>query len=172
MATWEAGAEFFGRREPVGTEALRVVAAGLIVAVVTWGPYWVLRAGPGPAALAPEVRAGVLEGSPAVRSTLVVTAVRAPQSLGVAGLSSGRFVLAFGRFERRAAAETRARLVRSKGYIARVVQSGAAYLVVSRPYRNHADAQFWSAIFGKLGLQATALTRLEATDLRLPALLL
>jgi hypothetical protein len=171
MATWETGAQFSSRREAVGAETLRVLAAGLIVAVLTWGPYWVLRNGAGPVALAPGVGAGALEGSPAVRSTLFVAAVRPPQSSGAAGLSSGRFVLAFGRFERRAAAEARARLVRSKGYIARVVHSGAAYLVVSRPYRDHADAQFWSAVFVKLGLHATTVTRLEALDPQVPALL-
>jgi len=42
------------------------------------------------------------------------------------------------------------------------VRSGTAYVVVSRQYRSLADAKFWSSIFSKLGLEAKALTRLEA----------
>jgi len=138
---------------------LRVLAAGLLVALVAWAPYSVLRSAPPAVTQQAEVREGPLEAPPTVRlARPVVTAP--PQSL--AGVPAGRVVLAFGRFERRAAAQARAKLVRSKGYIARVVQTSAAYLVVSRPYRNHAEARFWSGIFGSLGLQVTTVTRLEA----------
>ncbi len=147
------------RREPAGGEMLRVLAAGLLVALVAWAPYSVLRSAPQAVTQQAEVRKGALEAPPAVR--LVRPGVTAPpQSL--VGVPAGRIVLAFGRFERRTAAMARARLVRSKGYIARVVQTGAAYLVVSRPYRNHSEARFWSGIFGGLGLPVTTVTRLEA----------
>jgi hypothetical protein len=138
---------------------LRVLAAGLLVVLVAWAPYSVLRGAPQVVTQKVDVREGPWEAPPSVRlARPAITA--APQSL--VGVPGGRIVLAFGRFERHAAAQARARLVRSKGYIARIVQTGAAYLVVSRPYRNHAEARFWSGIFGKLGLQVTTVTRLEA----------
>ncbi len=148
-----------GRREPAGTEMLRVLAAGLLVALVAWAPYSVLRSASPAVTQQAEVREGPLEVPPAVR--LARPVVPAPPQ-GLAGIPAGRIMLAFGRFERHAAAQARARLVRSKGYVARVVQTSAAYLVVSRPYRNHAEARFWSGIFGGLGLQVTTVTRLEA----------
>jgi hypothetical protein len=138
---------------------LRVLAAGVLVALLAWAPYSVLRNGPLVTQQA-EVREGPQEVPATVRLAHPVVTVPAPQ--GLAGVPAGRVVLAFGRFERRAAAQARARLVRSKGYIARVIQAGAAYLVVSRPYRNHAEARFWSGIFGGLGLRVTTVTRLEA----------
>jgi hypothetical protein len=153
---------------------LRVLAAGLLVALVAWAPYSVLRSASPAVTQQVEVREGPLEVPPAVRLArregplevppavrLARPVVTAPPQ-GLAGIPAGRIVLAFGRFERHAAAQARARLVRSKGYVARVVQAGAAYLVVSRPYRNHAEARFWSGIFGGLGLQVTTVTRLEA----------
>ncbi len=146
------------RREPAGGEMLRALAAGLLVALVAWAPYSVLRSAPQAGTQQAEVREGMLEAPPAVRLVRPVTA----PSQSLVGVPAGRIVLAFGRFERRTPAVARARLVRSKGYIARVVQTGAAYLVVSRPYRNHAEARFWSGIFGGLGLRVTTVTRLEA----------
>jgi hypothetical protein len=163
MATWEVRAARLSRRESTGTEMLRLLAAGLLVAVVTWAPYSILRGGPGPFVRPSDAREGALEVTPDIHAARVPVTTPLMRALSAAGVPAGRVVLAFGRFERRAAAEARARLVRSKGYIARVVQAGEAYLVVSRPYRNHADAQFWSSIFSELGLQATALTRLEAS---------
>lgn len=158
MSTWEARSARVSRPEPAGVEMLRVLAAGLLVALVAWAPYSVLRSGSSTVTRQAEVREGPLEVPPAVRLARPVVTVP-PQSLvGPAG----RIVLAFGRFERHAAAQARARLVRSKGYIARVVHAGAVYLVVSRPYRNQAEARFWSGIFGGLGLQVTTVTRLEA----------
>ncbi len=161
MATWEVGSARMNRREPAGGEMLRVLAAGLLVALVAWAPYSVLRSASPLVTQQAEVREGPLEAPPAVRLAHQHPMVIVPPQ-GLAGVPAGRIVLAFGRFERHAAAQTRARLVRSKGYIARIVQTGAAYLVVSRPYRNHTEARFWSGIFGKLGLQVTTVTRLEA----------
>ena len=159
MSTWEARSARVNRRESAGAEILRVLAAGLLVALVAWAPYSVLRSASPTVTQQAEVREGALEAPPTVR--LVRPVVTAPRQ-SLAGVPAGRIVLAFGRFERYAAAQARARLVRSKGYLARVVQAGAAYLVVSRPYRNHAEARFWSGIFGRLGLQVTTVTRLEA----------
>ena len=160
MATWEVGTARMNRREPAGVEMLRVLTAGLLVVLVAWAPYSVLRSGSPLVRQQAGVREGTLEVPPSIRQALPV--ITAPPQQGLAAVPAGRFVLAFGRFERRVAAQARARLVRSKGYAARVVQTGAAYLVVSRPYRNHAEARFWSGIFGRLGLQVLTVTRLEA----------
>jgi hypothetical protein len=160
MATWEVGSARMSRREPAGVEMLRVLTAGLLVVLVAWAPYAVLRSGSPLVREQVAVREGTLEVPPSIRQALPV--ITAPPQQGLAGVPGGRFVLAFGRFERRVTAQARARLVRSKGYIARVIPTGAAYLVVSRPYRNHAEARFWSGIFGTLGLQVTTVTRLEA----------
>lgn len=157
-------------RVPVARQIPQLVAAGLTALVLASGPYWALRAVTMPSSEANAVRTGALEITPAARLR-AVTAVRAGAG-GVSLARAGRFVVAFGRFQRRESAEAQARLVRSKGYIAGVVRSGTAYLVVSRQYRSLADAKFWSSIFSSLGLEAKAMARLEATtDLPLdPAL--
>lgn len=163
MSTWETRAAPLHRRDAAGIEVLRVVAVGLLVVVVAWAPYSILRSGPGPFLQPAAVREGALEATPATRAAGVVQTGRSARALLVAGGRIGSVVLGFGRFERRASAEARARLVRSKGYFARVVESKAAYFVLSRPYRTHADAQFWSRIFRNLGLYASTVTRLEAS---------
>ncbi len=165
MATWEVGSRVQTWTEPepapsVVRQIPQLLAAGLVVLLMASGPYYVLRIALPQSQIATAVSTGPLEAQPAVRSALSIAAARG-QAAGITP-ASGRFLVAFGRFERREAADARARLVRSKGYIARVVRSGAAYLVVSRPYHSLAAAQFWTGVFGEIGLQASALARLEA----------
>src|SRR3989454_2413398 len=143
----------------VGRQIPQLLAAGLMALILAFGPYWALRATLPSSSVATALRAGALEVAPAVRSSLVAS--RLGQARAMAS-RSGRFVVAFGRFERLESADAHARLVRSKGYIAAVVQSGTAYLVVSRQYRSLADAKFWSSIFSNIGLEAKAMARLEA----------
>ncbi len=166
MATWDERT-LPSRTEPEpGASAAgqipQILAAGLAALMLALGPYWVLRVVLPQASVATVVRAGALEVAPAVRSSLPVAGVQPGQRRAVASLRSGRFVVAFGRFERLESADAQARLVRSKGYIAAVVRSGTAYLVVSRPYHSLAAAKFWSSIFSDIGLEAKALARLEA----------
>ncbi len=166
MATWEVGSRVQTWTEPepapsVARQIPQLLAAGLVVLLMASGPYYVLRIALPQSQIATAVSVGPLEAPPTVRSALSVAAAPPGQVAGVAP-AQGRFMVAFGRFERREAADARARLVRSKGYIARVVRSGAAYVVVSRSYRSLADAQFWTGVFGEIGLQAKALAQLEA----------
>ena len=163
MATWDeqTGADKItpGRRMPVARQIPQLVAAGLTALVLASGPYWALRSVTMPSSQANTVRTGAVELPPSARSRTVMG------QAGTGRLSlpqAGRFVVAFGRFERLEPAQAQARLVRSKGYIAAVIRSGAAYLVVSRPYRSLADAKFWSSIFSNIGLEAKALARPEA----------
>ena len=164
MATWDERT-FQSRitpvpRVPMARQVPQVIAAGLTALLLASGPYWALRAAvPQPSVGIAHLN-GVLEVTPAVRSW-AVTVTQPGQGRSMASRAA-RFVVAFGRFERLESAEAQARLVRSKGYIAAVVRSGTAYVVVSRQYRSLADAKFWSSIFSKLGLEAKALTRLEA----------
>ncbi len=165
MATWEVGTAVQTWSEPepapsVVRQIPQLLAAGLVVLLMASGPYYVLRIALPQSQIATAVSTGPLEAQPAIRSALPVAAVRPGQAAAVVP-PAGRFVVAFGRFERREAADAHARLVRSKGYIARVVRSGAAYVVVSRPYRSLAAAQFWTGVFGEIGLQAKALARFE-----------
>jgi len=145
---------------PVGRQIPQLLAAGLMALTLVVGPYWTLRATLPSSSVATALRTVALEVAPASRSSLVV-ASRLGQARALAS-RSGRFVVAFGRFERFESADAHARLIRSKGYIAAVVQSGTAYLVVSRQYRSLADAKFWSSIFSNIGLEAKAVARLEA----------
>ena len=164
MATWDE--RTFQRRieptpeVPVVRQVPQIIAAGLTALLLASGPYWALRATMLQASVSSTIRGEPAEITPVTRSS-GATAVRPGQGRTV-GSRAGRFVVAFGRFERLESAKAQARLVRSKGYIAAVVRSGTAYVVVSRQYRSLADAKFWSSIFSKLGLEAKALTRLEA----------
>src|SRR5256712_7658039 len=128
--------------------------------ILASGPYWALRATLPSPSVATALRTGALEVAPAARSSLTA-ASRLSQARAIAA-RSGRFVVAFRRFEQFESADAHARFVRSKGYIAAVVQSGTAYPVVSRQYRSLADAKFWSSIFSNIGLEAKAVARLEA----------
>src|SRR3989449_9906380 len=137
----------------------QVIAAGLTARLLASGPYWPLRAAGPQASVGIAHLNGVLEVTPAVRSW-AVTVTQPGQGRSIAS-RAGRFVVAFGRFERFESAEAQARLVRSKGYIAAVGRAGTAFVGVSRQYRSLADAKVWSSIFSKLGLGAKALTPLS-----------
>jgi hypothetical protein len=64
------------------------------------------------------------------------------------------YFLEFGRFSNPSAAQTHARLVRSKGHIARVADGGTSYQVVGREFRSQANAERWKVIFEGIGLES------------------
>ncbi len=84
------------------------------------------------------------KAQPTLRTSQVVSR-RPPQV-------TARFVVSFGGFPRREIAETRARLVRSKGYFATVTRVGPSYHVVSHPYPDRHVAEYWSKVFHQIGL--------------------
>ncbi|HXF82851.1 MAG TPA: hypothetical protein VNN19_08885, partial [bacterium] len=63
-----------------------------------------------------------------------------------------QYVVVFGTFATRQAADEAARLVRRKGYIADVLRAGETFHVVSRTYASADRARFWTAIFEQIGL--------------------
>ncbi len=165
MATWdgETTPQSRDRTLPAPTPAWQfphLLAAGLLVFMISSGPYYALRNALSETPLATAGPSDVSVSTSASWGGAVVVKPRQAQAVPL--LKAGQFVVAFGRFQRQESAEAHARLVRSKGYVAKVVRSGAAYVVVSRPYRSLSDARFWSKVFGELGLEARALARLEA----------
>ncbi|MDQ7844107.1 MAG: SPOR domain-containing protein [Armatimonadota bacterium] len=75
-----------------------------------------------------------------------------------------RYVIVFGTFADRAEADTYARLVRSKGYLAGVTADGGVFHVVSRPYDSRQRARFWTSIFLEIGLDAGRTARVRGGD--------
>lgn len=69
-------------------------------------------------------------------------------------LQDPQFVVIFGAFANRAQADAYARTVRSKGYLATVLQDVTSYRVISRPYRSQERADFWRDVFEGIGLDA------------------
>lgn len=65
-----------------------------------------------------------------------------------------QFVVIFGAFASRAQADEYARTVRSKGYLATVLQDMTSFRVISRPYRSQERADFWRDVFEEVGLDA------------------
>lgn len=166
MATWDGETPYQGRvltaQAPVAMRQMsQLLAAGLVLLMMTSGPYYVLRLALSQTPLATAGRSDAPQVSSSARSgeALVVKTAQAPTAILQ---PVAKFVVSFGRFHRQDSAEAQARRVRSKGYVAKVVQSGATYVVVSRPYRSLSDAHFWSKVFGEIGLEARALARLEA----------
>lgn len=64
------------------------------------------------------------------------------------------YVVSFGQFPHRQAAEAQASQVRRKGYVATVTRVGSSFNVISRPYANKTRAEFWADVFRQVGLQA------------------
>jgi len=65
-----------------------------------------------------------------------------------------QFVVIFGAFASRAQADAYARTIRSKGYLATVLQDVTSFRVVSRPYQSQERADFWRGVFEEIGLDA------------------
>lgn len=68
--------------------------------------------------------------------------------------SRSQYIVSFGRFPQRQAAEAHARVVRTKGYAATVTRVGSSFTVVSRSYPDKGRAEFWAGVFRQVGLQA------------------
>jgi cell division septation protein DedD len=68
-----------------------------------------------------------------------------------------RYVVSFGSFSRRAAAETTARDIRGKGYHATVTHVGGIFHVFSRPFQDRHSAEFWSKVYREIGLNTHVL---------------
>ncbi len=67
------------------------------------------------------------------------------------------FVVSFGSFPHQRTAEARARVIRGKGYHASVARLGRSFHVFSHTYRDRSRAEFWSKVFGEIGLQTRVL---------------
>lgn len=66
------------------------------------------------------------------------------------------YVVGFGEFADRAAAEVRMHLIRRKGYLVYVQRVGDTLHVVTRPYRTWAQAERLASALQEIGLPATA----------------
>lgn len=187
MATWESktlrdvGAPHSGvpvwRRPPYAPQLIIVV--GLILFLVGTAPYWsrspfgtefvsapprtasapsphAVVQRPSPSSPSPEI-AVQRPSSPAPRAQLRRTPQQGSQT--ARRVPGGRqFVVSFGRFSRRTPAETAARAIRGKGYLATVRHVGGAFHVFSRAFRDRESAEFWSKVYSDIGLHARVLT--------------
>jgi hypothetical protein len=168
MATWEPG-KFTPEHRYRERRAFALVISALgvlTVLLVGAGAYWVLRLQgelaevPTPRHISPPgivSRPSVPETAerhdvPGARDgrTRAATA----ESPRGATVFTTVYILEFGRFGNGAPAHALASQVRSKGYIARVAQTGTAYRVIGREFRTQATAERWKRIFEELGLQS------------------
>lgn len=164
MATWELRARL---RLALGSgSVLRVrlggvtLVSGAALAMVATAAMWMSRGTPQVAQVFTPAAAswGALEVPPSARAQAALTI----SALGGSSNQGERFVLTFGHYARRDRALAYARVVRSKGYIASVVQTDQGFTVVSRSYASLEAARFWSAIFEEIGIEVRAVTRREA----------
>jgi len=81
-------------------------------------------------------------------------AVRTPRP--VAKPFSVAYIVSLGEFSTQEAAETRMRLVRSKGHVVYVARIGDSFHVVSKPYRNREHAEGLASALQEIGLPARA----------------
>jgi len=165
MATWEPG-KFTPEHLSQERRAFALVVASLsvlTVLLVGTGVYWVLRLqrelaeAPVPTEIstprhAPQAAQRRPTEVPQAqeRRSRVATLQSPPEPSAFAII----YLLEFGRFGNPSAAQAHARLVRSKGYIARVADGGTSYRVVGREFRSQANAERWKGIFEGIGLQS------------------
>jgi hypothetical protein len=165
MATWEPG-KFTPKHLYQERRAFGLVIGSLSVLtlmLVGSGVYWVLRlqrevaeapvpteiSAPRPAPQAAQRRPVEVPQAQDRRSH-VATLQPPPEPSAFAII----YFLEFGRFGNPSAAQAHARVVRSKGYIARVAEGGTSYRVVGREFRSQAIAERWKVIFEGMGLQS------------------
>lgn len=101
---------------------------------------------------APSARAQPSPGAP----SNVGRAVR--KNVAPSGKPESRvagYATVFGRFTSAEAARVRARLVRTKGYVAKVVPAGEAFRVLGRIYTTRSDAERMARILRQIGLPAS-----------------
>lgn len=168
MATWEPG-KFTPEHRSRERRAFALVVTALSVITVMLvgaGAYWVLRLQreladipTSPEASVPRIvfPRRVPETAERIdvprfreKRARVATVEPPPQP----DVFSTVYILEFGRFDNGTPAHALARLVRSKGYIATVAQSGASYRVIGREFRTQATAERWKDIFEEIGLQS------------------
>lgn len=77
-----------------------------------------------------------------------------PRVASVPVQADPQFVVIFGSFKSAEQADAYARTVRSKGYLATVLEDVTSFRVVSRPYRTQERADFWRGVFEEIGLDA------------------
>ena len=147
--------------------AVAVSAAVLAVAIFT-GPLAVSHGPiepPTPRAERPVVRGHVSPAETAPGRARVAgerpkgrtaphPAVRTPRP--VAKPFSVAYIVSLGEFSTQEAAESRMRLVRSKGHVVYVARIGESFHVVSKPYRNREHAEGLASALQEIGLPARA----------------
>lgn len=165
MATWEPG-KFTPKHFYQERRAFGLVIASLSVLtlmLVGSGVYWVLRLqrevaeAPAPTEISTPRRAPqAAQRRPTEvpqaqdRRPRVATLQSPPEPSAFAII----YFLEFGRFGNSSAAQAHARVVRSKGYSARVADGGTSYQVVGREFRSQANAERWKVIFEGIGLES------------------
>ena len=172
MATWEYGKLHLltleaagpqGRRKPASLARLATLAS-LVLVLLSTAPYWGVRI---------PLRTGRLSAPPRISESKpsTYTPVAPKQAGRLAGTQTvarqlgqpvrrrapRSFVVSFGSFPHQRTAEARARVIRGKGYHASVARVGGAFHVFSHTYRDRSRAEFWSKVFGEIGLQTRVL---------------
>ncbi len=170
MATWEYGKLHHEGARPQGLRKAASLArlaalASLVLVLLSTAPYWTARipVRTGRVATPPRITeskpGAFTRATPKQAARIAGTQTVAPQ-LGQPtrrrALASS-FVVSFGSFPHQRTAEVRARVIRSKGYHASVTQVGRSFHVFSRTYRDRSRAEFWSKIFGEIGLRTRVL---------------
>ncbi len=164
MGTWEQRSQPSAQHTSVGSAArlMSLLASGLAVVLLASSPSWLLRVQSRATALIPipalrgqQRVAGSLEVAPSVRSA------QKPQMPARQVPVAAKYVVSIARFQDRGAAETQARRVRSKGYVATVVRDGSAYRVVTRTYRDEAAARHTAQVLNEIGFGARVLALRE-----------
>jgi len=142
-------------------------AAGLLAFVLLTGmlttPSVPQAQAPGPHIVAtPRIAATSRVAPPALtQPSVAVPSVAAPavrRTERQAGRLPARvagYATVFGNFTSAEAATVRARLVRAKGYVARVVPAGTSFRVLGRTYARRSDAERMARIFREIGLPAS-----------------
>jgi len=171
MATWEYGTLHYLMVEATRSQGLRLPLgrlagiASVILVLLATAPYWAAQI---------DLRFGHRTAPSTITVLERPTGIdpRRPQQTHIAGTQAvvpGRviptrrsaqarsYVISFGSFGHPRPAEARARLVRSKGYQASVTRVGRSFHVVGHTYRDRTRAEFWSKVFGEIGLATRVL---------------
>ncbi len=185
MATWEYGklhhwtpeaARPQGLRKPASLARLATLAS-LILVLLSTAPYWAARI---------PLRTGRVAAPPRISESKpgAFTPATPKQAARIAGthavgpqpgqptrrrVPARSFVVSFGSFPHQRTAEARARVIRGKGYHASVTRLGRSFHVLSHTYHDRSRAEFWSKVFGEIGLRTRVLplgtqTLIHATE--------
>ncbi|HET6781218.1 MAG TPA: SPOR domain-containing protein, partial [bacterium] len=75
-----------------------------------------------------------------------------------------KFAVDFGEFTQRTAAETLARIVRSRGYLVKVASTGPGFQVLGRGHMDKTRAESWANLFREIGFEASVTSIRELTQ--------